>query len=122
MDNDNYDVLLGETNLTILQQVIGADTATISEEELAYYNPDDSLDKITTSIEELVDADYLEPIEVDTPEDLPTEFFAATPTAREDLKEVNLWEEMGIIYQMYQRVERTERIKEIEKHKPDGLL
>lgn len=45
---------------------------------------------------------------------MPQTFYAATPFAIEQLQEMGLWENLGMVYQLYDSLERPDIIRAIE--------
>jgi hypothetical protein len=57
----------------------------------------------------------LEPDVETVPNVMPRTFYAASPLAIELLEEMGLWENLGMLYQIYESLERPEDVKRIEE-------
>lgn len=118
----DYEVLLDSPNLTLMQMLIANDTAALPFEELEYLNPNDEAQSLREGLSELVDEGFVEIMTVETPEDVPSVYYAPTIEARDSLEELRLWSGLRLLYDVYQAVETPERIEYIRKYYPDGPL
>lgn len=117
------DVLLSEGNLVLVQQLAATDWGLLPFEEISYVNPSTSDEELRESLSKLVEEGYVEIVTDDsTPKDVPSEFYAVTEAAREDLEEMGLWGGIGLLYQAYSAVEKTDRIAQIREHYPTGPI
>jgi len=116
-------VLLSQGNLVVIQQLAATDWGLLPFEELVYLNPKSSESALRESLSELVEEEYVSIIQdTETPEDVPSEFYAVTLTAQEDLETMGLWSGIGVLYQAYNAVEKTERISYIREFYPNGPI
>lgn len=109
--------ILQETRVVLLQQMLAHETGALSVEELCYRNPDLSEENVRYHLRELEARGIVEGLEISPGErtrELPNTFFAATEKGLQLLRRANLDEEVGVWKQVYDRLERTDRIERIE--------
>lgn len=112
---DQLRVLLQETRLALLQQVLAADEGALSVEELAYRNQDSSAQTIDYHLRALEDHDVVTRLKAENPQnDLPSTYWAVTETGIVLLKQLGFYEEIAVLSEADDALERTARIKEIE--------
>lgn len=119
----NKDVLLEEGNLVLVQQLAATDWGLLPFEELVYLNPKTSEGSLRESLSDLVEEGYVEIVsDGNVPDDVPSVFYAITEVAREDLEEMGLWRGIGVLYQAYDAVEKTDRVSYIREFYPEGPI
>lgn len=118
LDTDRLDqlrVLLEETRLALLQQILAADEGALSVEELAYRNPDHSAQTIDYHLRALEEQNVVTRLKAENPQnDLPSTYWAVTETGIALLKQLGFFEEIAVLSEADDALERTSRIKEIE--------
>lgn len=111
--------LLEEHNLRIVQQLLASDTGALSPTEVAFRNEGlISESTVRDHLRTLAVKDFVEKLEpaVETvPNTMPQTFYAATPSTIEHLHEMGLWENLGMLYQLYESLERPAHISAIEE-------
>lgn len=116
--------LLEEHNLRIVQQLLASETGALSPKEVAFRNRGViSESTVRDHLRTLTDHGFVEKLEpdVDTiPNEMPRTFYAASPLAIELLKQIGLWDNLGMLYQLYSSLERPADIQRIEEweHRP----
>lgn len=118
--------LLEKHNLRLIQQLLASDTGALSPKEVSWRNKDHiSESTVYDHLSNLEDKGFVEKLEQSGPPDMPSTYYAATPFTITLLKQMGLWENLGILYQVYDAMERPEEIEEIEnwdeRPKPDWL-
>ena len=120
LDREDYDdlqTILEPHNLKLFQQILASDTGTLSLEEIAYRNPGLSEEMIEYRLMKLSERErpFITTLSVTPSSDhLPSTYYAVTERAISLLQTVNAYEGISLIYQMYQHMDQTDRIKEIE--------
>lgn len=108
-------VLLEETRLALLQQILAAEEGALSVEELAYRNADRSAQTIDYHLRALEEHDVVIRLKADDPQnDLPSTYWAVTETGIALLKQLGFYEEITVLSDAGDALERTARIEEIE--------
>lgn len=116
-DLDHLQFILQDTRVVLLQQILAHDSGALSAEELAYRNPDLTDENIRYHLRELEHRGIVKGLEIPKGErkrELPNTFFAVTEKGIRLLKRANLYEEISVWNQVYQQMERTDRIDSIE--------
>lgn len=121
--------LLQEHNLRIVQQLLASDTGALSPKEVAFRNKSIIAEStVRDHLRELAKKGFVEKLEPDVesiPNTMPQTFYAASPVAIKLLQEMGLWENLGMLYQIYNSLERPEEIQQIERWegrpKPDWI-
>jgi len=112
---DRLRVLLNETRLRLLQQILASDEGALSVEELAYRNTDRSEQTIDYHLRELEDYDVVTRLKADEPRnDLPSTYWAVTDIGIKLLQQLGFYEEIAVVSEADNALERTARIEEIE--------
>lgn len=112
---DQLRVLLEETRLALLQQILAADEGTLSVEEISYRNPDRSAQTIENHLISLEDHDVVTRLKAENPQnDLPSTYWAVTETGVALLKQLGFYEEIAVLSEADDALERPPRIEEIE--------
>lgn len=110
--------LLREHYLRIVQQILASDTGALSPKEVAFRNEGIIAEStVRDHLHSLHENGYIEKLEpeVDTiPNTIPRTFYAASEFTIDLLKELGLWENLGMLYQIYDVLERPDDIKAIE--------
>jgi hypothetical protein len=122
MPPSDFDFVLDETRVVILQQILASETGHLSITELHYRNPEETEADLEEEIEELKERDILDEVTVserDSVDDRPTTFFTVSGHGKELLSDAGLCDELGIWSALYGRMERTEEIEQIEAYKKD---
>lgn len=117
-----HEMLLEDDNLLLMQQLISNDWGALPLEELLFINPDSDREEITSILDDLKSQGYVEVLEEDTPEGVPSKFYTATTKAEEGFKELGLWDTMAVLYQVYNSLDTTNRIDSIREYYPEGNL
>lgn len=116
-DRDALQFVLQETRTLLLQQILAHESGALSVEELVYRNPELSEENIRYHLRELVKRGIVTGLEIPTGErrrDIPNTFYAVTERGIHLLRQANLFEEIAVWKQVYEQMERTDRIAEIE--------
>ncbi|MCH7661023.1 MAG: hypothetical protein IH933_10755 [Euryarchaeota archaeon] len=90
----------------------------LSVEELAYHNPEEDEQNVRYQLRKLKNRGIVEDRKVPTGQrrgDLPNTFYAVTENGVDLLKSMNLYKEIAVWRDVYDRTERTERIETIER-------
>lgn len=112
---DRIRSILDETRLRLLQQILAYDDGALSVEELAYRNTDFKERTIDYHLRELEQRAVVTKLKADTPRnDLPSTYWAVTERGVELLKQLGFYEEIAVLSEADDALERTERIREIE--------
>lgn len=113
---DRMKVVLDETRLRLLQQLLAYDDGTLSVEELAYRNTDLKKGTIDYHLRELEKRDVVARLKADPARnDLPNTFWAVTEDGVELLKRLGFYDEIAVLAEADRALERTDRIREIEQ-------
>lgn len=113
---DRIRSILDETRLRLLQQILAYDDGALSVEELAYRNTDFKERTIDYHLRELEQRAVVTKLKADTPRnDLPSTYWAVTERGVELLKQLGFYEEIAVLSEADNALERTERIREIEE-------
>lgn len=111
--------LLEEHNLRIVQQLLASDTGALSPKEVAFRNEGIiSESTVRDHLRELTEKEFVRKLEPDVesiPNTMPRTFYAASPLTIELLQEMGLWENLGMLYQIYDSLDRPEEIRQIEE-------
>ena len=110
-------LVLQSTRTKLLQQILAHPEACLSATELDYRNPSLESSTIQYHLHKLEDAGIVERLKLPKGErsrDLPSTFWAVTGKGRELLRQAGLYEEIEHWRDLYQRMERTPAIREIE--------
>lgn len=115
--------VLEPRNLRILQQLLASDTGALSPKEVAFRNPDIDESTVRDHLRELTNADLTEKLtpEVDhIPNRIPRTYYAVSEYGIDLMKSVGVYEGLAIVYQIYDRLDRPEEIRETEEweHRP----
>ncbi|MFB6233403.1 MAG: helix-turn-helix domain-containing protein [Haloarculaceae archaeon] len=101
----------------ILQQILASEQQCLSAAELDYRNPSLESSTIQYHLRQLEEAEVVERLKLPIGErkrDLPSTFWAVTETGHRLLEQAGLAEEITHWRDLYERMERTPRIREIE--------
>jgi len=119
-DGDRIDrmrTVLDETRLRLLQQILAHDSGALSVEELDYRNTDLAERTIDYHLRQLEDEEVVRRLKVEGGRnDLPNTFWAVTPTGVDLLKRLGFYEEVAVLSEADDALERTDRIGEIEAY------
>lgn len=111
--------LLEEHHLRIVQQLLASDTGALSPKEVAFRNEEIiSESTVRDHLRKLTEKGFMKKLEPDVervPNEMPRTFYAASPFSIELLKEMGLWENLGMLYQIYDSLDRPEDVKKIEE-------
>lgn len=112
------ELTLHENEILILQQLLANERRSLSVEELEFRNPNLDYDDIHYYIEELEEQGVVQRLII--PEEvsganIPNKFYEVTEEGEELLKNSNLYDEISLWKQIYDHMERTKRIQNIEK-------
>lgn len=111
--------LLEPHHLRIVQQLLASDTGALGPREVAFRNEGlISESTVRDHLRTLAERGLIEKLEPDVetiPNEMPRTFYAASPLAIELLKEMGLWESLGLLYQIYDALERPEDVARIEE-------
>ncbi|PSQ15820.1 ArsR family transcriptional regulator [Halobacteriales archaeon QS_8_69_26] len=114
---DRLRAVLDETRLRLLQQVLAHDTGALSVEELDYRNTDVAERTIDYHLRQLDEEGVVERMKVDGGRnDLPNTYWAVTPIGVDLLKQLGFYEEVAVLSEADDALERTDRIREIEAY------
>lgn len=114
---DRRRFVLEPTRLDILRQILAHSDGVLSVEELQYRNPDDDEQTLRYHIGKMRERDIVEKHNVarsETLDDPPTTFYSVTADGIRLLRAVNMYEEIAVWRSVYQKMERTERIEQLE--------
>lgn len=115
--------VLEPRTLRILQQLLASDTGALSPKEVAFRNPDVTESTIRDHLRMLTEeglAEKLEPDVESIPNAIPRTYYAVSEYGIELLKQVGIYDGVAILYQVYQQMDRPEKIRAIEgwEHRP----
>lgn len=110
--------LLQEHYLRIVQQLLASDTGALSPKEVAFRNEGIIAEStVRDHLHSLHENGYIVKLEPDVdsiPNTMPRTFYAASEFTIDLLKELGLWENLGMLYQIYDAFQRPDDIKAIE--------
>lgn len=120
VNSDNVKELLDdEQYILLLQQLLSSKNGLLSMEEIIFRNsPVVGEEMVRNDIEHLCDTGYIETVEpdVDTiPNDKPSVFFTPSKVSLCVMNKIGLLNTSGMMYQVYNELERTDEIEEIEQ-------
>ncbi|WP_435185135.1 winged helix-turn-helix domain-containing protein [Halobellus sp. EA9] len=110
------------SHLNILQQILAHDSGVLSIEELNYRNTDVEENTIRESLHSLDEENLVTPLSVAGGDpDLPDTYWAVTPEGVEFLKQNGVYDEIAVLSEADDALERSQRIKRIEAagNRPD---
>lgn len=110
-------LILQNSRAKLLLQILAHPQQMPSALELEYRNPSMESSTIQYHLRKLGDAGIVEKVKLPKGErarDLPSTFFRVTEKGERLLKQANLYEEVKTWREMYDRMERTPKIREIE--------
>lgn len=116
--------LLDEQNLRIVQQLLASETGALSPKEVAFRNrgviSESTVRDHLRALEEKGFVEKLEPNVERIPNDIPRTFYAPSSMAIELLKQMGLWDNLGMLYQLYSALDRPQDIQRIKdwEHRP----
>jgi DNA-binding transcriptional ArsR family regulator len=114
---DRRRFVLEPTRLDILRQILAHPDGVLSVEELKYRNPDDDEQSLRYHIRKMRERDIVEKHNVarsETLDDPPTTFYSVTGEGIRLLRTVNMYDEIAVWRSVYEQMERTERIEQVE--------
>lgn len=110
-------LVLQESRTKLLQQILASPDECLSAAELDYRNPSLESSTIQYHLRKLEDAGVVERLKLPKGErmrDLPSTFWAVTEKGSRLLEQDGLYEEIDHWRDLYERMERTPEIREIE--------
>lgn len=110
-------LVLQQSRAKLLQQILAHPESCLSAAELDYRNPSLESSTIQYHLRKLEDADVVEKLKLPKGErmrDLPSTFWSVTEKGRQLLEQAGLYDEIDHWRDLYERMERTPRIREIE--------
>lgn len=110
-------VIRQQSRAKLLQQILAHPQGCLSVEELDYRNPSLEPSTIQYHLRKLEDAGIVKKLKLPRGErmrDLPSTFWAVTEKGRRLLEQAGLSEEIAHWRDLYERMERTPRIREVE--------
>lgn len=108
--------ILDETRLRLLQQILAYDDGALSVEELAYRNTDLKDRSIDYHLRELERRAVVRKLKADNARnDLPSTYWAVSEDGVELLRQLGFYEEIVVLSEADDALDRTERIREIEE-------
>jgi DNA-binding transcriptional ArsR family regulator len=110
-------LVLQDTRAKLLQQILAHPEECLSGPELDYRNPNLEPSTVQYHLRKLADADVVEKLKLPKGErkrDLPSTFWSVTAKGRQLLRQAGLYEEIDHWRDVYERMERTPEIREIE--------
>jgi hypothetical protein len=111
--------LLEKHNLRIVQQLLASDTGALSPKEVQFRNRGIiSESTVRDHLRNLTEEEFTKKLEPDVesiPNEMPRTFYAASLFTIELLQEMGLWENLGMLYQIYDSLERPDEIRRIEE-------
>ena len=114
---DRMQSVLDETRLRLLQQILAHDSGVLSVEELDYRNTDIKDQTIDYHLRQLEGKDVVRRLKVDGGRnDLPNTYWAVTPTGIDLLKQFGFYDEIAVLSEADDALERTARIQDIESY------
>ncbi|EMA05621.1 Helix-turn-helix domain-containing protein [Haloarcula vallismortis] len=112
---DQLRIILEETRLRLLQQILASDSGALSVEELGYRNTDIKDQTIDYHLRELADRGIVTKLKTDSPaNDLPSTYWAVSDLGIQLLKRLGFYDEIAVLSEADDSLERTARIEEIE--------
>jgi large subunit ribosomal protein L1 len=115
---DGLRLILQSSRAKILQQILAHPERSLSARELEYRNPGMKPSTIQYHLRELIDGGVVEKLKVPKGErkrDLPSTFYTVTEKGRKLMERANLLDEVDVWREVYERMERTREIEEIER-------
>lgn len=109
--------LLDAGRFQIIQQLIASDTGALSVPEIMFRS-DRAESTIRAHLSKLEEDGYvtrLEPTVETVPRDMPSVFYTVTPKTLYFIRRVGLWDVHGMLYQLYDSLERTDKVAKIEE-------
>jgi len=114
---DRMKAVLDETRLRLLQQILAHDSGVLSVEELDYRNTDIKKQTVDYHLRELEKADVVRRLKVEGGRNgLPNTYWAVTPTGINLLKQLGFYDEIAVLSEADDALDRTDRIREIEAY------
>jgi len=116
-DFETLRLVLQQSRAKLLQQILASEQQCLSAAELDYRNPSLESSTIQYHLRKLEEAGVVERLKLPKGErrrDLPSTFWAVTRTGQRLLERAGLSEEIDHWRDLYERMERTPRIREIE--------
>jgi predicted transcriptional regulator len=110
-------LILQDSRAKLLLQILAHPQRMPSAPELDYRNPSMEASTVQYHLRKLGDAGIIEKVKLPKGErtrDLPSTFFRVTEKGERLLKQANLYEEVETWREVYERMERTPEIREIE--------
>ena len=110
-------LILQDSRAKLLLQIIAHPQRMPSAPELDYRNPSMEASTVQYHLRKLGDAEIIEKVKLPKGErtrDLPSTFFRVTEKGERLLKQAHLYEEVETWREVYDRMERTPEIREIE--------
>lgn len=118
--------VLQPTRLRLLQQILATDWGSLSPTELAFRNPGLSESTLRDHLRDMTRRERpitakLTVEEGEREQGVPRTFYAVTEYGVELLEAVGMYEGVSLLYQLYENVDRPEKIREIEafEHRPE---
>ena len=111
-------IMTQKTRFTLIQTILGHPKQLPSVPEIAHLNPNKSKGTVYQHLSHLSENDIVDKHTVPTGErerDLPHKFYGITDEAREILSQHHLLESKEKLHSIYQRAEKSERIKRFEQ-------
>lgn len=108
---------MGPQTLRLLQQILASEWSSLSTRELAYRNPDVSESTVRDHLREMAtrDRSLVMKLEAETREqNVPWTYYAVTEYAIDLLEKLGAYEGISVLCQMYEQMERTTDIEQIE--------
>ncbi len=109
--------VLQQPRAKLVQQILAHPQECLSVAELDYRNPSLESSTVQYHLRELAEVGVAEKLKLPKGQrkrDLPSTFWAVTPKGRRLLRQADLYEEIDHWRGLYERMERTPRIREIE--------
>jgi DNA-binding transcriptional ArsR family regulator len=119
---DRMKAVLDETRLRLLQQILAHDSGVLSVEELDYRNTDIKKQTVDYHLRELEKEDVVRRLKIEGGRnELPNTYWAVTPTGIDLLKQLGFYDEIAVLSEADDALDRTDRIREIEAYddRPD---
>lgn len=110
-------LVLQQSRAKLLQQILAHPEECLSAAELDYRNPSLESSTVQYHLRKLEEAGVVERLKLPKGErkrDLPSTFWAVTAKGRRLLRQASLYEEIDHWRDLYERMERTPEIREIE--------
>lgn len=119
---------LQDDGITLVYRLLASDTGALSAEEVAWRHPDLEVAAVREKLGDLVEAAFVVALELDTnsvADDIPRVYYAPSPLAIHVLQVAGIYDGLGIMWQIYDAMERPEYITRIEewegRPEPDWL-